>query len=276
MIHPIILGKTLTQYRKFFNLSQNDVARLLGVTNQAVSKWELGNSTPSITILWILSEIFLIDVKTLLTFDNNSQTNLYPLNKNPSNYFIKRNQRLVSGNTIMSKSFFFDCTGENIEIKSTKINQCIYTNSKFLNIFINDSKLDCTNFTNCKLNKVFVENSSLLNIRLLTNLQTCSYKQCNFNNCISINETFKECRFDNCMLSECSCNKSIFSNNYFSKTKIINSIFFDTSFYYCNFNDVQFINNTLNKCNFVDCTFDKKTYQMLKKLNVSIARPNIK
>jgi transcriptional regulator with XRE-family HTH domain len=275
MVHPIIFGKALTQCRKWFNLSQNDIAQLLGVTNQAVSKWELGNSTPNITLLWMLSEIFFIDVKTLLTFNENSKNILYA-NKSPSNYFVRRNKQLMSPISNMSKSFFFNCSGDNLKFNIVKLYQCIFSNSKLLNITINNCNFDCVNFTNCKFSKISVNNTKFSYMRFLLNLESCEYELCNFNNCIYLSETFKDCGINNSIASECSYSKTVFSNVSINKCQINNCIFCNTSFYYCVFIDTKFTNNIFNKCSLIDCTFDKKTYQLLQKINITIVRPKIK
>lgn len=52
------LGKRIVQHRKRLGLTQDQLAEKLGVTAQAVSKWENDQSCPDITILPALAEIF--------------------------------------------------------------------------------------------------------------------------------------------------------------------------------------------------------------------------
>ncbi len=47
----ISISKRIRNYRKRHKLSQGEFGRLLGVSPQAVCKWERGNSYPDITIL---------------------------------------------------------------------------------------------------------------------------------------------------------------------------------------------------------------------------------
>jgi len=47
------------------NLSQNDLAKLLGVTQQCVSEWELSKTEPTMSYLIKLSEIFDISIDSL-------------------------------------------------------------------------------------------------------------------------------------------------------------------------------------------------------------------
>ena len=61
----MMLGKRIAQYRKEQGLTQEVLAQELGVTNQAVSKWELDQSCPDIQLLPQLADIFGITVDEL-------------------------------------------------------------------------------------------------------------------------------------------------------------------------------------------------------------------
>ncbi len=60
------LGKRIVQCRKRLGLTQDQLAEKLGVTAQAVSKWENDQSCPDITMLPKLSEIFGVSSDVLL------------------------------------------------------------------------------------------------------------------------------------------------------------------------------------------------------------------
>ncbi len=60
------LGKRIMQNRKRLNLTQDQLAEQLGVTAQAVSKWENDQSCPDIGMLPRLAEIFDISIDRLL------------------------------------------------------------------------------------------------------------------------------------------------------------------------------------------------------------------
>lgn len=63
------LGKRIVQNRKRKNLTQDQLAEKLGVTAQAVSKWENDQSCPDITMLPKLADIFGISIDELLGAD---------------------------------------------------------------------------------------------------------------------------------------------------------------------------------------------------------------
>jgi len=60
------LGKRIAYHRKRMSLTQDQLAEKLGVTAQAVSKWENDQSCPDISVLPQLADIFGISVDELL------------------------------------------------------------------------------------------------------------------------------------------------------------------------------------------------------------------
>ena len=60
------LSKNILFYRKQMGLTQEELAEKLGITFQAVSKWENAVSSPDISILPVLGDIFGISVDKLL------------------------------------------------------------------------------------------------------------------------------------------------------------------------------------------------------------------
>ena len=64
------MGKRISQNRKRLGLTQDALAEQLGVTAQAVSKWENDQSCPDITMLPRLAEIFGITTDELLGLQN--------------------------------------------------------------------------------------------------------------------------------------------------------------------------------------------------------------
>ena len=54
----IVLAANILKYRKKKGLSQEELANKLGVTFQAVSKWENAKAAPDIAFLPVMAEIF--------------------------------------------------------------------------------------------------------------------------------------------------------------------------------------------------------------------------
>lgn len=62
----IKIHQQIAYFRKKKGLTQEDLAKALGVTNQAVSKWELGQCCPDIQLLPAIAELFRVSVDELL------------------------------------------------------------------------------------------------------------------------------------------------------------------------------------------------------------------
>ena len=60
------LGETIKLYRTERKMTQEFVAESLGVSRQAVSKWESGVSDPSTSNLFALAKLFGVSVEELL------------------------------------------------------------------------------------------------------------------------------------------------------------------------------------------------------------------
>ena len=69
-------GNKIFELRTKFNLSQAELAKILGVTNKAVSKWETGKAKPKTDLIRKLALFFKIDVNELLLLldDNKKQS----------------------------------------------------------------------------------------------------------------------------------------------------------------------------------------------------------
>lgn len=66
MVNKIHFGKRMSALRRKVGLSQTDLAEKLGVTSQAVSKWECGNAVPDIDTLLELSHLYKVTINEML------------------------------------------------------------------------------------------------------------------------------------------------------------------------------------------------------------------
>ena len=65
------LGNLILKYRKKHNLSQEQLAKEIGVSRQTISKWELNETTPDLKQAIKLAEIFKISLNELIVEQNN-------------------------------------------------------------------------------------------------------------------------------------------------------------------------------------------------------------
>jgi len=72
------LGQRIAQYRREKSLTQEDLARTLNLSAQAVSKWENDQTCPDISLLPKLAEIFGITVDELLSGKTEPEVRIVP------------------------------------------------------------------------------------------------------------------------------------------------------------------------------------------------------
>ena len=63
------LGKALKYQRKMNKLSQRELGKYVGVSANVVSRWEVGDNTPSIYILIALADYYEISLDELVDRD---------------------------------------------------------------------------------------------------------------------------------------------------------------------------------------------------------------
>lgn len=65
------IGQYLSELRKYYKITQDDLASHLAVSRQAVSRWETGASVPTIEILLKLSQLYGVTINDILEADLN-------------------------------------------------------------------------------------------------------------------------------------------------------------------------------------------------------------
>ncbi len=65
----MVIGKNIRELRRRNRMTQLQLAEQLGITAQAVSKWETGHSAPDISLLPYIAELFGITIDELLNIE---------------------------------------------------------------------------------------------------------------------------------------------------------------------------------------------------------------
>ena len=63
------IGEVIRKYRKGKDITQEEMAKRLGVTAPAVNKWENGNSLPDVSLLSPIARLLNISIDTLLSHE---------------------------------------------------------------------------------------------------------------------------------------------------------------------------------------------------------------
>ena len=68
------IGKTIADLRKKNNMSQQELASKLNISNKTISKWECGNGIPDITVLSNIANLFNLTLDELINYEQQSKT----------------------------------------------------------------------------------------------------------------------------------------------------------------------------------------------------------
>lgn len=68
-----MISQNLTALRQYHKYSQEEVAEKVGVTRQAVAKWEQGETVPDILNCDALAELYDVSVDTLIHYDQEQE-----------------------------------------------------------------------------------------------------------------------------------------------------------------------------------------------------------
>lgn len=101
------IGKFIKEIRINNNLSQQQLANKLGVSSQAVSKWENGKNIPDILILKQISEKFNLNIDDILNGEVKEKDNDNLKNENLNNKYKIIIFSLLFLITIFTTIFFF-------------------------------------------------------------------------------------------------------------------------------------------------------------------------
>ena len=61
-----MIGERLKELRKLNNLSQEQVAKELNITRQAISKWETDKTMPDIENIILLSKLYNVSLESIM------------------------------------------------------------------------------------------------------------------------------------------------------------------------------------------------------------------
>ena len=64
----LLMGEVIRKYRKEAGITQEEMAKRLGVTTPAVNKWENNNTMPDVALLAPIARLLNITTDTLLSF----------------------------------------------------------------------------------------------------------------------------------------------------------------------------------------------------------------
>ena len=107
MFNQTAFGEKLRNCRKSKNLTQDEVAEKLGVSGQAVSKWENGECLPDVYNLKLLGRFYRISVDSLLDLDDKWNETVVEIIKIGGAVFevIEKTETILAGKILYARDF---------------------------------------------------------------------------------------------------------------------------------------------------------------------------
>lgn len=102
------LGQTIAQLRKEKKLSQDELADLLGVSRQSISKWETDASIPELDKLIRLSDMFGVTLDALIRGEESAQVaaSTAPVQASAASVAAPFPPRKIAGTVLLCMGFF--------------------------------------------------------------------------------------------------------------------------------------------------------------------------
>ena len=107
MFNQTDFGKRVREFRTRKNYSQKEIALRIGVSEQAVSKWENGDCLPDIYNLKLLAQMLHISVDSLLDTEmQNSEKIVETINVCGARFdIVEKPETILAGKIIYAKDF---------------------------------------------------------------------------------------------------------------------------------------------------------------------------
>ncbi|MCI8460736.1 MAG: helix-turn-helix domain-containing protein [Bacilli bacterium] len=149
------IGTFILTKRKDKNMTQKQLAKSLGITEQAVSKWERGLGIPDVSLLIDLSKILDVSVQEILTGERNKNTTVNKSEKMISNGLIlyTDKEKKITFSKILTFLIFIVCSTLSIGLLAYSLIASMIRTEIIL------------------INSIFLFTSSIIFIKMISNKQ---------------------------------------------------------------------------------------------------------
>ena len=285
MLNPKSLGHKIAEARRNVNLSQAQLAQQVSISPQAVGKWERGESSPDITTLSRIAEIFGVDLNYFSDSFPSKEVKIVPQESIEENkgFFINLRTNLgmnwnLSGESYVESDFsgiknikdklngssfrkckLIESDLENISFKGNSIKECDFLkanlrNSKFYGSELKDNSFQQASFIDAIMEASEIRNCNFTGANLSgIETSTTEFRNSNIEKVIWKHSSFKDTQFSEMVFSGLLEDIS-FTECAFSKTMFKNATIKNSFFKYCD----------LKRVHFIDCHVDWLTYEFLK------------
>ncbi len=67
VVHPDMIYNRIKEHRARLNLSQEELARIVGVRRETISNLEKGKYNPSLVLAWNIAQVFGVSIEEVFT-----------------------------------------------------------------------------------------------------------------------------------------------------------------------------------------------------------------
>jgi uncharacterized protein YjbI with pentapeptide repeats len=266
-----LIGTKIAKARKKINISQAQLAKHLFISQQAVGKWERGESMPDIITLARLAELLSVDLNYFSDNFKTSETKSVDL---PSG---KIGWNMSEGNWKGADFSGLDNLYE--KFSSSNLQSCLFVGSDLSGLLLRSNHVDGCDFSGSDFS-----NSQIQNSHIVHNLfKECKMKEAKFSGSHIKNCDFSGVDFTGASIKSSSFEKNTMANAIWDHTSfnasdiagiVFEGIVKDCYFEGCSFSrlifqnatltNTFFKNNSLKGIRFVNCKADRLTYEFLK------------
>jgi len=260
----MLVGNKIREARKAKNFSQDQLAKMLFISSQAVGKWERGESMPDIITFNRLAKILGVDLNYFAGSSQPADTDTVPVVSLVNAELPSGKQKKLGWNMSRSNWVDADFSGlKNLSEKfsSSNIQRCLFIRSDMSGLLLKNNNVESCDFSGSDISNSQIQNSYMNN-----NL----FKGC------CLNETeFSRSNIENCDFSSADFIGAIVKLSAFSNNTVVDAVWNRTSFNAAQLADMVF-NGTLQDCSFEKCAFDRVTFRNATLINTFFKNRSLK
>jgi uncharacterized protein YjbI with pentapeptide repeats len=262
MIDPITIGLKINQARRQGNLSQTEFAQRLGVSPQAVSKWERGESLPDLIMLDqicqmcnLKSAYFFNDyVPTPNTYASDDDY-VYEIDPQTNRYQDSDDEKEILRQKQQDEALEAQVV-DNPQNKANNkamfdLSMNTWRNIDFSNSSMKTKTIKMATLSNCNLN----DNNMRSSLIKFTTIDSCTFINTNLSNTIIKFSNFRASNFENTNLATSIIEFSNFSSSHFFGSNFDSIRFSESTFKDNKFDHANFVNVEMRHCIFKDVIF---------------------
>ena len=99
-MNQLLVGKFIAQKRKEKNLTQEQLAEKIGISNKTISKWETGKCMPDYSVIELLCEELNITLAELISGEEDEKS-IHTYDNEQIVEMLKKTQNLKSTKTLI-------------------------------------------------------------------------------------------------------------------------------------------------------------------------------